>query len=329
MPCLLNSVCARSYLLMAAMLCGTAMAADLPGSADHPLLARYQDSEIIAWDHQAFAANTFIKAPIVRGGGLAANADAAERLEGNLTRLVYRSPANRSPLEVYRNYAQALSGAGFERQFECAQRECGGFAFNDLLSPAPYTVLFNGYYEDQQYGLFHLARPEGDVEVAVYVVLNKGGGINAGRSLVKVEVLEAAPMEQRMVVVKADTIDQDLQANGKVVFYGILFDTDKDQMRADSAPQLQEIAAVLKRSAQLKVLVVGHTDSQGALAYNQDLSQRRAHSIVQALITQYGIDGARMTPLGVGMAAPVATNRSDAGRAKNRRVELVEIPAKP
>lgn len=73
------------------------------------------------------------------------------------------------------------------------------------------------------------------------------------------------------------------------------------------------------------MLIVGHTDAKGALDYNRDLSQRRARSIVEALARDYGIERARLTPLGVGMAAPVATNRTDQGRALNRRVELVDV----
>jgi outer membrane protein OmpA-like peptidoglycan-associated protein len=70
--------------------------------------------------------------------------------------------------------------------------------------------------------------------------------------------------------------------------------------------------------------VVGHSDGKGALDYNRDLSQRRAEAIVARLASQYGIAAGRMTALGVGMAAPVASNRDEAGRALNRRVELVE-----
>jgi flagellar motor protein MotB len=74
----------------------------------------------------------------------------------------------------------------------------------------------------------------------------------------------------------------------------------------------------------LRVLIVGHTDSQGGLDYNVDLSRRRAASVIGALSAR-GILANRLTPQGVGMAAPVSTNDTDDGRARNRRVEMVKM----
>jgi outer membrane protein OmpA-like peptidoglycan-associated protein len=71
------------------------------------------------------------------------------------------------------------------------------------------------------------------------------------------------------------------------------------------------------------VVVTGHTDSQGGFDHNVDLSRRRAAAIVAILTRDFGIAPARLTPFGAGMAAPVSTNENDAGRAQNRRVEIV------
>lgn len=303
-------------------------AADLKGSADHPLVPRYEGSEIIAHQVSAFARHSFAQAAIRKGGGFAGNPDAALTAEGKLTTIVYRAPERRSPLEVLRNYETALGKAGFTTAFACIEQECGRYDFNAALIPlGPYSTLFNGQYDHHGYLLARQARSEGEVIVSAYVVKYMGGGVNRERALVKLDVLEMRPMEERMVMLKAGEIDRAIGADGKVALYGILFDTDKDSMRADSRPQLEEIAALLKSKPELKVLVVGHTDAQGSLAYNQDLSQRRARAIVKALMQDYGIAGARLTPVGVGMAAPVASNRSEVGRAKNRRVELVEMGA--
>ncbi|MCW8857819.1 MAG: OmpA family protein, partial [Kangiella sp.] len=85
-----------------------------------------------------------------------------------------------------------------------------------------------------------------------------------------------------------------------------------------------EIAKLLKDNSELKLLVVGHSDNQGDFDYNIDLSKRRAESVKQALVSNYGINAARLKPWGVGYAAPVASNKAEPGRAKNRRVELVK-----
>ena len=308
-----------SLLLLAA---SAASAADLPGSADHPAIPRYEGAEIYAYQAQAFTDWRFLKAPATVYGGLQKNLDATEVLEGKLTRLTYRAPPERTPLEIFRNYQQALSEAGFETLFACERDTCGGRNFNHAIT---LDMHFREYYQDQRYLYARLKRPEGDLYASLYVLLNQsGGGPNKGRSLIQLDVLELKAMEQRMVVVEAGELQKDLDQQGRVVLYGLYFDTDKADMRADSAAQLTEIAKLLQASAQLQVLVVGHSDAQGALDYNRELSQRRAQSIVAALVAQHGIARERLTAVGVGMAAPVASNRDEAGRALNRRVELVD-----
>ena len=84
------------------------------------------------------------------------------------------------------------------------------------------------------------------------------------------------------------------------------------------------MARLLTTDRALKVAIVGHTDTQGVADANVALSQRRAEAVVAALTTNYKIDAARLKARGVASFAPVATNRTEAGRAKNRRVELVE-----
>lgn len=95
-------------------------------------------------------------------------------------------------------------------------------------------------------------------------------------------------------------------------------------MKAESEPALKEIASLMKKQAALMLLVVGHTDNSGQLAHNMDLSKRRAEAVVKILTSKHGIEARRVHAQGAGPIAPVATNRTDAGKALNRRVELVE-----
>jgi outer membrane protein OmpA-like peptidoglycan-associated protein len=127
-----------------------------------------------------------------------------------------------------------------------------------------------------------------------------------------------------VTVVPAEDMGKGIGTDGHIALYGIYFDYDKADLKPDSKPQLEEIAKMLKADTALNVLVVGHTDNQGELAYNADLSKRRAESVVQALGKEYSIDAKRLTAQGVGMAAPVASNDAEEGRAKNRRVEIVK-----
>lgn len=297
-------------------------AADVDGSADHPLIPRYEGAEIVKYQVQAYADKAFLNGPTKAYGGLAKNPDAAQVLEGKLTQLVYRAPAERTPLEVYRNYQQALREAGFDSLFECERDTCGGRNFNHAVTQG---APFREYQQEQRYLLARLPRAAGDVYAALYVVLNRdGGGPNRNRSMVQLDVLEQQAMEQRMVVVEAPAMQADLAAKGRVALYGIFFDFDQASMRTDSAAQLAEIGRLLAASPRLAVLVVGHSDATGTLDYNRELSRRRAESIVEALVGQYGIARERLTAVGVGMAAPLASNRSEEGMALNRRVELVD-----
>jgi outer membrane protein OmpA-like peptidoglycan-associated protein len=84
------------------------------------------------------------------------------------------------------------------------------------------------------------------------------------------------------------------------------------------------MAKLLNTNPSLKVYIVGHTDNQGQFAHNAELSQKRAEAVVQALTSTYHVAPARLTGKGVASLAPVASNSDDAGRAQNRRVELVQ-----
>ena len=111
---------------------------------------------------------------------------------------------------------------------------------------------------------------------------------------------------------------------GKWVSHGILFDVNSDRIKAESYGSLKEIAAVLAENADVKVLIVGHTDSDGDEAANLDLSKRRAASVKTALANEFKIDASRMDIDGKGESQPVDKNETPAGKANNRRVEFIK-----
>lgn len=135
-------------------------------------------------------------------------------------------------------------------------------------------------------------------------------------------IIRVAGMEQS-IVVTADQIAKAIGSEGKVVFYGIYFDHNKATVKPESAPSLAEMAKWLKANASARVFIVGHTDMQGSSELNQKLSQDRAAAVVAVLTKEHGIKADRLAPAGVGPLAPVASNANEAGRAKNRRVEMV------
>lgn len=151
----------------------------------------------------------------------------------------------------------------------------------------------------------------------VYVYAHCDGGCY------ELDIVEKKAMEQE-VVADAKSLAQDISSTGHASIYGIHFDFNKAVVKPESEPSLKEIAKLLKRNPGLKLYVVGHTDNVGKIDYNMKLSQGRADAVVKSLVTKYGVAQNRLNPYGVGPLTPSATNKTEKGRAKNRRVELVQ-----
>ena len=126
-----------------------------------------------------------------------------------------------------------------------------------------------------------------------------------------------------MVTVSAKELASEIGAAGHVAVYGVYFDTDKAEIKPESAPALQEMAKLLEQQPRLDVAIVGHTDNVGTMEHNLMLSERRAAAVMKYLTSQHQVSAARLLPKGVGPLAPVASNTTEEGRSKNRRVELV------
>jgi outer membrane protein OmpA-like peptidoglycan-associated protein len=144
-----------------------------------------------------------------------------------------------------------------------------------------------------------------------------------GNGKIWLRIVEKQEMVQH-VVADAASFRDGLKSNGHVAVEGIYFDTAKSVLKPESTPALQEVAKLLKADPSLKLWVVGHTDSVGAVDANMKLAQTRAEAVVAALTTTHGVAPGRLKGYGVGPLAPIASNDAEDGRAKNRRVELVK-----
>lgn len=116
-----------------------------------------------------------------------------------------------------------------------------------------------------------------------------------------------------------------LMTEGKLISYGIYFDVNKDVIKPESYGTLKEIAAILNDAPDVKVKIVGYTDSDGVDAANLDLSKRRAASVKAELVKSYGVKGDRLVTDGMGESQPVAPNDSPSNKALNRRVEFIKL----
>jgi OmpA-OmpF porin, OOP family len=161
---------------------------------------------------------------------------------------------------------------------------------------------------------------EGKLERKGGVTYVHAEAFNEGRNYVVV-IVEKGAMKQD-VAGDAAALSASIAATGKAAVYGIYFDTGKSVVKPESDAALAEITKLLKQNPSLALYVVGHTDTAGELSYNLKLSADRAEAVVKALAGK-GVAASRLKSAGVGPYCPVASNQSEEGKAKNRRVELV------
>ncbi len=135
----------------------------------------------------------------------------------------------------------------------------------------------------------------------------------------------AAMVSNIRIAVGAPDMRNKLLTEGKLVTYGIYFDVNKDVVKPESYSTLKSIAAILTENPDVKVKIVGHTDSDGADAANLDLSKRRGASVKNELVKNFGIDASRLESDGLGEGQPIAPNDTPANKALNRRVELLKL----
>lgn len=311
----------RAVLATALMtaIAGAAAAKDVKGSKDHPLVSRYEGAAIVGYIQEKFNEYT-----LLLGKTEGRKPGEHQVIEGAITKIRYQIDKERTTLEVFKNYEKALADAGFETLFTCKNEVCGGRDFN--LTVVEYGDMSENQ-EDQRYLAAKLTRPEGTAYVSLYVVKAYSmGGAKQNAVFVQLNIIESTEMETDKVKVDADAIGKGLDTQGHIAIYGIHFDSGSDKLRPESDEALGEIASLMKSRADLSLLVVGHTDSEGQFNYNMELSHKRAASVVKALVETYGIAANRLQAEGVGYLSPVATNDSDPGRALNRRVELVKRP---
>lgn len=316
----------KNYLAFVALLLALGLAPhvaaqDVAGSSDHPVVARYKGATIRAQARQNFDAYTVPLGPADKSEK---KFKKEEQIEGKVVKTLYQAPPGASPLAVSRSYEDALKQAGFEILYACSPKQCNeeGRVAVTLGYSGTYLAQLGGRSpDDAGTYLFTARHPKNNVYVVVaaFNIWN-----DPSRVFYTVNVVEVKPMQTEMVVVKAQELANDITKTGHASIYGIYFDTGKAEIKSESTPVLDEIAKLLNSNSALKLLVVGHTDNVGGVPSNMTLSKQRAEAVVNALTTKYKIASARLQAGGAGPLSPVATNRSDEGRAKNRRVELVE-----
>jgi len=340
-----------SYRRASAMLLSLALAplwslaatpkADVPGSKDHPILKRFSGSLLVGYAQQDWDQREF---PDARGVAKDTNEFAHPiSLEGKVTRLFYLAPLGKSPLEVFRNYQQALQAAGLKTTWTCENEAQGcvkayfaldgyerakGMRWAEGDLPGADAEYKGSSWNLEMALSFEQGRmlvgtvSNGASVLQLLLYTSAADNAHTGRAATYLEIVEPKAMPVGQVTVDAKALSQGLQAEGKIALYGLLFDTGKTEIKPESNAQLDQMVAALKAQPAVRVLIVGHTDNVGSIEANLALSQGRAQAVVAAM-SQRGIAASRLQARGIANFAPLGSNASEAGRARNRRVEMV------
>lgn len=267
-------------------------------------------------------------------------------LEGPIRQLEYTIDGHDiSALRLYRTYLQHFERIGFEIVFSGFADELGGRSGFEFLTRADGIARQPTTLRDSI--AYIVAR---DADDTTYITLSIFDRQNNRRLFVNVlervemdaldlfaQVSEPAmeetsfglgePIEEAvpLEVKNTEELESGLVADGRVVVNAILFAFDSADILPESSEALATVADLMRERPTLRLLVVGHTDGVGSFDYNLRLSVDRASAVVNYLATRHAIPATRLRPAGAGPMSPITTNRTEAGRALNRRVELVEV----
>jgi len=303
-------------------------AADLKGSKDHPEIGRFSGSTILGYKYYNFNEYEFPEGKIFTDDDKKIKYKKSSIIEGKVTRINYLAPKGSSVVEVYRNYEKQLKKKGYSTVYKCKGNGdydwCGYQAvsrsnFQPPLLDYIYKVGKNRYVTMKK------TDPKGDIYVSL-LVYNYSWDFFPnwyGHPIIQLDVIESEALDDEQIeIITADKISNEVATQGKIAIYGIYFDVGKSDLKSESNASIDQIHKALIDNKTMKLHVVGHTDNTGSLDHNMRLSKARAHSVVIALVKK-GIDSKRLRANGVASLAPVASNSTDEGKAKNRRVELV------
>jgi OOP family OmpA-OmpF porin len=220
----------------------------------------------------------------------------------------------------------ALVAAGYFPVFECEARACGGFEFRFALDVAPPPEMYVDL-GDYRFLAAQRVGPEGETWRLVLA------SRTADRGFLQLTAVTPAP-EARDVARPgtraereegAGSLGTTLSQEGRAVLEGVTFETGSAALGPGESAALEHLAGYLREAPEARVVLVGHTDAEGGLAANIELSRQRAEAVRARLIEAHGIAPGRVTAEGVGFLAPRATNATEAGRERNRRVEVVLV----
>jgi len=300
---------------------------DIDGSKDYPTISRFEGAVIEFYKETKWGS---YKLPVNDKGIV--DWGNPKALEGKVTRIQYTVSKDNNSDFVLHNYKAAFKQSGYDILIAIANEELG---VSDR--PHQWTEMYyvaGGYYNgigNEKFGLgfqwpswnnnqcFIVAKGhenDKDIYAIVFAI------VDANYTLITQDIIEVEAVETGAVTV--DNISEDITKKGHIAIYDIHFETGKSMIKPESAEALKTIADYIVAHSEKKFYIVGHTDNTGDFSANQSLSEERAKSVMNDLLTNYSVNTEQLGAYGVSSLAPVASNQTDEGKAKNRRVEIVE-----
>jgi len=243
-------------------------------------------------------------------------------VKGKINNIQYLIPEQVGISKVYENYKNALTLAGYNIIYKEDESEYNNFYRDDYYSAfAHFPDGAYGINTDHYYYLVAKGVKDSlDVYVNLYIA--KGGNYGKTFVIVNQSVIEVLPLELGLVI--ANNIAQNIEVTGYSRFYDIHFESGSATINANSDEQIKQIAEYLNTHKDKKFYMVGHTDNVGDFASNMTLSENRAKAVINVLISKYSVDASQLKAYGVANLSPVTSNKTDGGKERNRRVEIVE-----
>ena len=251
--------------------------------------------------------------------------------EGALIRRSWRvSYSGGTTLLVMDRLRQQIEAIGFELLYECETRECGGFdfRFGTEVLPEPDMHIDLGDFRFLSAQRLGSATPEyisyfvsRSTDFAYVQQIYVGTASDAPRAT-KTTSTAPKPIPTRVTGELAERLEQ----SGFAVLEGIEFKTGSSELDGTAQETLKSLAEYLNAKPDIRVILVGHTDAEGSLQGNINLSQRRAESVARSLVSEFGASADQVAAGGAGFMSPRADNATEDGRALNRRVEVVVLP---
>ncbi len=245
--------------------------------------------------------------------------------EGSTNKQVYQIKGDSSTLELLENSWERLSEHDFEILFKCETWNCGGFEFREVIDVVESPHMFVNLGDFQ---FFSASRDNEEGKQYVTILASKSN--NTGF----VQIVFITPREEEKLenidfnftsqVLEIETqLEYDFSAKGFTILTGVEFNSGSSDINENSISQLKDLAVFLKENPDKKVILVGHTDLEGELENNINLSSERARSVRNTLISVYDSNPDQISAYGVGFLSPHETNLTPEGRHSNRRVEAL------